>query len=132
MYHIGCDKSCYDSEANTMKYKNVKLTFNREQILYDIKNVAYIEGHKLDEKQQHIQHTIVDICEEGNIDRVNRILYNVYLSVVEMLYPYTKNEIMDNMLNNDSVKFVTQDSYDSGNITMKYSLDRVFTGVNII
>jgi len=36
------------------------------------------------------------------------------------------------MLNNDSVKFVTQDSYDSGNITMKYSLDRVFTGVNII
>ena len=101
MYHIGCDKSCYNSEAKTMQYKNVKLTFNREQILYDIKNVAYIEGHKLDEKQQHIQHTIVDICEEGNIDRVNRILYNVYLSVVEMLYPYTKNEIMDNMLNND-------------------------------
>ncbi|MGN0318287.1 MAG: hypothetical protein ACI4E1_10200 [Lachnospira sp.] len=79
----------------------MKLTFNREQILYDVKNIAYIEGHKLDEKQQHIQHTIVDICEDGNIDRVNRVLYSVYLSVIELLYPYTKNEIMDNELNND-------------------------------
>jgi len=56
------------------------------------------------------------------------ILYNKSLGKKYIIHLINK----DNMLNNDSVKFVTQDSYDSGNITMKYSLDRVFTGVNII
>lgn len=75
-----------------METKHVTLTFHREQLLYDIKNYAYIEGHVWGEENQHAQHTLVEIGEEGNVDRVNRILGVVHAAAVEMLYPYTKQE----------------------------------------
>lgn len=73
--------------------REVILAFHRKQLLYDIKNYAYIEGHIWGEDAQHAQHTLVDIGEEGNVDRVNRILSTVHSAVEEMLYPYTKEEI---------------------------------------
>ena len=99
MYHIGCSDNCYNSDApdNTAK-KKVTLVFHREQLLYDIKNYAYIEGHVWGEDSpeiRHAQHTLVEIGEEGNVDRVNRILGTVHAAAVEMLYPYTKQEPVD-------------------------------------
>ncbi len=47
------------------------------------------------EENQHAQHTLVEIGEEGNVDRVNRILGVVHAAAVEMLYPYTKQEPID-------------------------------------
>lgn len=78
---------------------SVKLTFSRKELLYDIKNYAYIEGHVMGEEHQHAQHTIVDIAEEGNVDRVTRILNLTYASVVEMLYFFTKEEVVSEELN---------------------------------
>ena len=93
MYHIGCGRSCYDSDApDSNATRSVILTFHRDQLLYDIKNYAYIEGHVWGEENQHAQHTLVEIGEEGNVDRVNRILGVVHAAAVEMLYPYTKEE----------------------------------------
>ncbi|WP_301345908.1 MULTISPECIES: hypothetical protein [Muribaculaceae] len=93
MYHIGCRRTCYDSDASDDKATRiVTLVFHREQLLYDIKNYAYIEGHVWGEETQHAQHTLVEIGEEGNVDRVNRILGVVHAAAVEMLYPYTKEE----------------------------------------
>lgn len=97
MYHIGCNENCYHPDAGDSKAtKHVTLVFHREQLIYDIRNYAYIEGHVWGEENQHAQHTLVEICEEGNIDRVNRILGVVHAAVIEMLYPYTKQEPVDN------------------------------------
>lgn len=85
----GCCNGC---RSNKVETKHVTLTFHREQLLYDIKNYAYIEGHVWGEENQHAQHTLVEIGEEGNVDRVNRILGVVHAAAVEMLYPYTKQE----------------------------------------
>lgn len=97
MYHIGCGTWCYDPEAsgNSGEKRKVTLVFHRSQLLYDIRNYAYIEGHVWGEEHQHAQHTLVEIGEEGNVDRVNRILGVVHAAAVEMLYPYTKQEAED-------------------------------------
>lgn len=93
MYHIGCNDNCFNSDAADQRAtRDVTLTFLREELLYDIKNYAYIEGHVWGEDKQHAQHTLVEIGEEGNVDRVIRILGVVYAAVVEMLYPYTKQD----------------------------------------
>lgn len=93
MYHIGCSENCYNSDAiDSTATRKVTLTFKRDELLYDIKNYAYIEGHVWGEENQHAQHTLVEIGEEGNVDRVNRILGVVHAAAVEMLYPYTKQE----------------------------------------
>lgn len=73
----------------------VTLRFSRKSLLYDIENYAYIEGDVMGEERQHAQHTLVDIGEDGNVDRVNRILGVVHAGVVEMLYPYTKDSELD-------------------------------------
>ena len=75
--------------------RTVRLKFLRSQLLYDIKNYAYIEGHVMGEEKQHAQHTLVEIGEEGNVDRVTRILAVVHAAVIEMLYPYTKQEAVE-------------------------------------
>ena len=97
MYHIGCGTWCYDPEGagDSRETRKVTLVFHRSQLLYDIRNYAYIEGHVWGEEHQHAQHTLVEIGEEGNVDRVNRILGVVHAAVVEMLYPYTKQTAED-------------------------------------
>mgnify|MGYP007069848134 CR=1 FL=1 len=74
-----------DSERRT-----VTLKFLRSQLLYDIKNYAYVEGDVMGEEQQHAHHVLVEIGEDGNVDRVNRILAVVHSAVIELLYPWTK------------------------------------------
>jgi hypothetical protein len=79
--------------------RNVSLKFMRAELLYDVKNYAYVEadvmGEPGDSKVQHAQHQLADIGEAGNIDRVSRILDVVHTAVVEMLYPFTKQEVVE-------------------------------------
>lgn len=99
MYHIGCSDNCFNNDApDNTATKAATLVFHREQLLYDIKNYAYIEGHVWggdSPEVRHAQHTLIEIGEEGNVDRVNRILGAVHAAAVEMLYPYTKEEAED-------------------------------------
>lgn len=111
MYHIGCSEGCYNSDAgNGNERRTITLVFHREQLLYDIKNYAFIEGHVWGEENQHAQHTLVDIGEEGNVDRVNRILGVAHAAAIEMLYPYTKQEPIDDEVICD--KMWTPDKYE--------------------
>lgn len=71
----------------------VVIILNREQLLYDIKNYCYIEGDIMPEDTQHSRHTVQDVGEEGNVDRVTRILNLAHADVVERLYPFTQHEI---------------------------------------
>lgn len=70
----------------------VVLKFKREELLYDVKNLAYVEADVMGEERQHAQHVLADIGEEGNVDRVTRILAVVHDKVEDMLYPYTSME----------------------------------------
>lgn len=74
------------------------LLFKREQLIYDIRNVAYVEGDIMPENQQHERHTVQDIGEEGNIDRVTRVLNLAHSECVEWLYPFTKRRIYKDCL----------------------------------
>ena len=62
------------------KKKQVVLIFKRKNLLYSISNYAYIVGHPMPDNTENNKHMIIDICEEGNIDRVNRILSTIWLS----------------------------------------------------
>ncbi|MBD5205002.1 MAG: hypothetical protein HDS84_01295 [Bacteroidales bacterium] len=71
----------------------VVIILKREQLLYDIKNYCYIEGDIMPEDTQHSRHMVQDVGEEGNVDRVTRILDLAHADVVERLYPFTQHEI---------------------------------------
>lgn len=84
--------------------KNVTLSFHREQLLYDIKNIGYIEGDTLGEEEQHSKHVIQDIGEEGNVDQVTRILDLIFDECVEILRPFTSREIEEVDMDNTFVE----------------------------
>lgn len=89
--------ACYtDKKGNT----EAVLGFKRSQLLYDIKNYTYIEGHIMQTDNLHAQHTVQDVGEDGNVDRITRVLDLTVAQCKELLYPYTKNEISKHELDN--------------------------------
>lgn len=81
----------------------VTLTFKRAQLLYDISNNSYVEADVLQEGEGHSKHQVFDIVQEGNVDRVTRILNLVYSECVEFLYPYVKEDIPDDVVSLDDI-----------------------------
>lgn len=75
------------------KEKKVTLVFRREQLLYDMKNYAYVESHVMDAETEHGKHMVADVGEEGNVDRVTRVLDLGVSMCREMLYPWAKRDI---------------------------------------
>lgn len=86
--------------SNDSDKRAVRLTFLRSQLLYDIKNYAYVEADVMGEEKQHARHVLAEIGEEGNVDRVSRILAVVHTAVIEMLFPYTKAESIEEEIDN--------------------------------
>lgn len=63
-----------------------ELFFCRESLLYDISNLAYVVGDVRESKMEgHTLHQTFDICEKGNIDRVDHILRLAFAEVRAML-----------------------------------------------
>lgn len=75
------------------KTKTVFLAFHREPLLYDIGNSSYIQGDVMNAKDEHERHQVMDVCQDGNVDRVTRILNLAYQECVNMLHPYTKADV---------------------------------------
>ena len=98
-------KSCYLDEQNGTV--EAVLIFWRDPLLYDIKNYAYIEGHVMETENPHQRHTVQDVGEEGNVDRVTRVLDLNVAKCREMLYPFIKRNIyrheLDDTLNETPV-----------------------------
>ena len=86
------------------KKKRVTLTFKREEILYDCKNYAYIEGDVMKTEDEHARHQVMDIAEDGNIDRVTRMLDLAFAQCVESCYPYSKVEVDDGTTADDTLE----------------------------
>lgn len=70
--------------------KHVQFTFSRDALLYDIGNYAYIQGDAMPTADASAKQKIIDLTQEGNIDRVTRILDLAHAACVEELFPYTK------------------------------------------
>ena len=81
--------------------KDVNLSFKREQLLYDIKNYAFVEGDVMQAKTEHDRHQVIDVGEDGNIDRVTRVLDLSFVECVDLLYPYSKKTFEDMQDSND-------------------------------
>lgn len=69
--------------------------------MYDISNSAYVEADVMDEGRTHEKHQTFDIAEDGNIDRVTRILNLAFSEIRELLYPFTKVPVEDGKNGND-------------------------------
>lgn len=82
--------------------KTIKLTFKRDELLYDIKNVAFVEGDVIPGGTENNRHQTMDIAEEGNIDRVTRILDFVFAEIVESLYVLTRSDVVDGTVKTDT------------------------------
>lgn len=72
--------------------RQVAIILTREALLYDIKNNCYTEGHIMTDSPEEQRHTVQDVGEESNVDRVTRVLDLAHADVVERLYPFTEHE----------------------------------------
>ena len=71
----------------------VAIILRRDQLLYDVGNYCHLEGDIIPEDTQHSRHMVQDVAQEGNADRVTRILDIVRDDVAERLYPFTQTRI---------------------------------------
>ena len=75
------------------------MIFKREELQYDIDNYCYIEGSVLpEEASSHNRHMVQDVGQEGNVDRVTRVLDAEVAGIKELLYPYTKSAVVSEQL----------------------------------
>lgn len=86
--------------SGTSDTRSVTLLFRRDALLYDIANIAYVEGdtylpEAVKGMHDHARHQVQDIAEDGNVDRVTRMLDLVHAWCVETLYPYTREQVED-------------------------------------
>ena len=77
------------------KHKDATLTFKRAELIYDASNYSFVEADIMPEGDECRRHQVFDIGQTGNVDRVTRVLNTAHAECVEMLYPYTKEEIPD-------------------------------------
>lgn len=81
--------------GNSPSGLQVSLTFSRAEIQYDIDNCAYVEADIMPTDDDHARHQVFDVGQEGNYDRVTRVLNLAHAECVEMLYPYTKEVVQE-------------------------------------
>lgn len=81
--------------------KTAVLTVLRPELLKDIAGVAYVEGDMIKTDDEHDRHQLQDIVEDGNVERVTRVLDLTFAEISELLYPYTRHDAEDGTRLND-------------------------------
>lgn len=71
------------------------MVFRRDELMYDIGQSAYVEGDVVQSEDNHAKHQIFDILSDGNENLAARMLNTAYREAVELLYPFTEEEIED-------------------------------------
>lgn len=84
--------------------REVSLRFEREELLYDVKNYCFVEGDLMERSDEHAKHQVYDVCEAGNVDRVTRVLDLAFAQCVELCYPYTKKELCGHAHRDDELE----------------------------
>lgn len=94
---MGC--CCKNNLAN--QTRECVITFLRPELLQDIAGLAYVEGDMIQSEDPHESHQLQDIVEDGNIERVTRVLDLTFAEVVELCYPFTKMQMENDYRPND-------------------------------
>lgn len=102
--------------------KAVTLTFKRTELLYDAENYSFVEGDIMKADDEHARHQVFDIAAKGNIDRVTRVLNLAHAECVEMLFPYSKEEIPEGQEAMTDVMTVPEEYYIVLNLPDGFSL----------
>ena len=61
------------------------MKITKKSLIYDISNMAYVVADF--DPANHSLHRVRDICQDGNIDRVARVLGLCYSKVISLLFP---------------------------------------------
>lgn len=106
--YYGAGGSCGDGRLPRRK---VRLEFKRCELLYDVGNYAFVEGDLMKVESEHDRHQTIDVVEDGNVDRVTRVLNLAHAECVELLFPYSKRplaaeEVRDDVLREPEVYVV--------------------------
>ena len=112
--------------------KPVTLTFKRSELLYDAANYSFVEGDIMKADDEHARHQVFDIAEKGNIDRVTRVLNLAHSECVEMLFPYTKEEIAEGQEALNDVLTAPEEYHIVLNLPVGFSLTTVKLLQNLI
>lgn len=120
---------CCNSQQQT---KPVTLTFKRSELLYDAANYSFVEGDIMKADDEHARHQVFDIAEKGNIDRVTRVLNLAHAECVEMLFPYTKEEIAEGQEALNDVLTAPEEYHIVLNLPVGFSLTTVRLLQNLI
>lgn len=103
------NKGVYEPGTSKKQYtKEAVLLFYRSELLYDIKNLAFVEGDVMPTDDEHDRHQVIDIGEEGNVDRVTRVMDLAVARCRELLYPYSKIETEDEEYREDYLENVDE------------------------
>ena len=85
---MGC---CCRNRNNPDNWKKTSvLTILRPELLQDIAGMGYVEGDMIKTDDEHDRHQVQDIVEDGNVERVTRVLDLTFAEITELMYPYTK------------------------------------------
>lgn len=113
---------CCNSQQQTTP---VTLTFKRSELLYDATNYSFVEGDIMKADDEHARHQVFDITQKGNIDRVTRVLNLAHAECVEMLYPYTKEEVPEEYSTLDNTLSVPEEYHIVMNLPEGFSFTTV-------
>lgn len=94
---MGC---CCNKNRRKWK-KTATLTFHRSELIHDIGNYAYVEADMMKTDDEHDRHQVFDIVQDGNVERVTRVLDLTFAEINELCYPYTKMNIDDGASDSD-------------------------------
>lgn len=71
-------------------WKEASLMFHTQEILDDVAQLAFVEGDVMPAESNHERHQVQDIVEDGNRDRVMRVIDLAVAELTNMMYPYSK------------------------------------------
>lgn len=98
----------YPCCKKNVRTKTVTLVFKRSELLYDCAQLGYVHGDTMPTDDEHAKHQVMDIVEDGNVDRVTRVLNLVMSEVREALYPYTRTDVEDGDSREDTLTEVAE------------------------
>lgn len=88
-------ESYYPHSSTPVRRKKASMVFIKSEITDDIAQLAYVEGDVMPADNAHDRHQVMDIVEDGNADRMSRVIALAVDECREMLYPYTKVPVDD-------------------------------------
>lgn len=75
--------------------KIIEVSLYRKALVYDAENIAFIIGDNMQGGDEKEKSGVMDVGQDGNIDRVTRVLNKSFNELVYALTAYTKEDTME-------------------------------------